>query len=453
MASVLAKTMLESAIAVGDWVLSCQQIRKPSRYDEIFGKLYSSFSESRADEDIYLLFLAVLDDVFDILAEGQINGSIKAGTAAPDGNTEHKIEVEKSFPELLREAEDFFMFLLVFSNTLDMTAEASGRPGGAHTYNVIVTLGTLPKTSDNSKEKRPLFEDFRLKIMMCGCDVFPPQSPFRHKACLQVVQFAAEHNLFDKIIPCIGDMEQWVQKDVHMTSADRRYLYGVIASQLRQRSNKMDKQQYPFVLHIVEEFDKEPSDNHAGQNRAIEAAVDLVSLAIGLMNIVTFDDLVNSKTVQRLSSTPHAPLLQLANIFYDGDHNDFLMFKKEHPGIFEKYNLDAEACFDKIQLLTLASLASSSVTSSPGSAVKSPRLSLKELAERLQLSLSDAESLAVRAISLGIIDAQIDQMTSEIAIRSSLQRSFGRMQWIQLAQRLMTLNQNITQILSHLEKH
>lgn len=61
------------------------------------------------------------------------------------------------------------MFLLVFANTLDVIAESAGRPGGAHTYEVISTLASVPQPSSEvkaSEQPRPLFEEFRLK--MCG---------------------------------------------------------------------------------------------------------------------------------------------------------------------------------------------------------------------------------------------------------------------------------------------
>lgn len=92
--------------------------------------------------------------------------------------------------------------------------------------------------------------------------------------------------------------------------------------------------------------------------------------------------------------------------------------KLKYPNDYRVFaGLDDGACFDKIKLLGLASLASSLASSASGSTPRTPRLSLKDVAKYLDLSLSEAESLVVRAISLGILNGQIDQMTSEVAIR------------------------------------
>lgn len=76
--------------------------------------------------------------------------------------------------------------------------------------------------------------------------------------------------------------------------------------------------------------------------------------------------------------------------------------------------LDANACLEKIRLLVIASMASS-LTPAP-SALKSQKLSLASVSERLEMTPPEAESLAVRAISLGVLDGQIDQLNGEIVV-------------------------------------
>ena len=444
MTSVLAKSILESAIAVGDWVLSCLQIRNPSRYDEIFDKLYSYFRESRAESDIYFLFLTVLDDVFDILKEGQIKGSIKAGTVALDGNPEHKIEVEKLYHELLREAEDFFVFLFIFANTLDTTPQKTENAYGYSTYNIIKTLADVPENEENSNT---LFCDFRLRMMMSGFNVIPKESPYRHQACLILVRFAASHGLFERLLPYLDDIKEWFSKDPFISSATKRQIYAMIISQLEKQEEK--KLAYSFIDLVVSEFDKECPTSEL--NEATEASVRLLLTAIKIEDVFSFRPLVESRTVQKLQCGNHAPLLQLALIYSNGDHRDFLEFHKQHPDIFATYGLEYDSCLKKIQLLVLASLAFSCTVSCYGTHSKTPRLSIDDVVKRLEISHSEAEILAIRAISLGLISGRIDQIHSEIAIRSAFQRVFGPTEWIQLAQRLVHLNDTITEVLSVLE--
>lgn len=117
----------------------------------------------------------------------------------------------------------------------------------------------------------------------------------------------------------------------------------------------------------------------------------------------------------------------MGRIFYEGDHNDLAAFVEKHPDFFPRYSeflteagaycctdLEAEACLDKIRLLVIASMASS-LAPAP-SALRSRKLSLALVSERLQMSVAEAESLAVRAISLGILDGQIDQLNQDIHV-------------------------------------
>lgn len=109
--------------------------------------------------------------------------------------------------------------------------------------------------------------------------------------------------------------------------------------------------------------------------------------------------------------------------------------------------LDPVKCLEKIQLLVLASMP----TTSDGK-TQQQQLSLSDISARLQLPPQEAESLAVRAIGLGLIDGRIDQETGVVAVRSSLPRSFQREQWQSLKTRLAALKGNITEILAELER-
>lgn len=82
--------------------------------------------------------------------------------------------------------------------------------------------------------------------------------------------------------------------------------------------------------------------------------------------------------------------------------------------LFLLSDLDPSACLDKIRLIVVASMAPS-LAPAP-SAPKSQTLPLSSVCEYLQLTKTEAESLAVRAISLGILDGQIDQLNGDIVI-------------------------------------
>lgn len=88
--------------------------------------------------------------------------------AAPDGNSENKIEVDKTYAEILREAEDFLVFLLVFAKSLD-NEKTEPSVEEDHVCNVINTLSNLrPKEGDLADG----FVHLRLKVLVQLFDGF-----------------------------------------------------------------------------------------------------------------------------------------------------------------------------------------------------------------------------------------------------------------------------------------
>ncbi len=66
--------------------------------------------------------------------------------------------------------------------------------------------------------------------------------------------------------------------------------------------------------------------------------------------------------------------------------------------------------------------------------------------------MSEVESWVVRAISLGLIDARMDQLAAELTVLRSVQREFNASQWTTLQAKLHAWRDMAKDMTSTLER-
>merc|ERR1712194_490346 len=119
---------------------------------------------------------------------------------------------------------------------------------------------------------------------------------------------------------------------------------------------------------------------------------------------IQFDDILGFDTVKALGKTKDKDLVELCNIFFKGSVNDLRDFQKKSGAVFKEHSLEVDDAMSKIKLL-------------------------KEVAEKLEESEEGVEPWVVRAISEGIIDGRIDQLSRKVIIKSAFQRKFEKEEW------------------------
>merc|ERR1712070_62003 len=74
-------------------------------------------------------------------------------------------------------------------------------------------------------------------------------------------------------------------------------------------------------------------------------------------------------------------------------------------------------------------------------------ISLKEVAEALEESDDDVERWVVRALSEGVIDGRIDQLSHKVLVKSAFQREFGKAEWAFLDSKLTQWTENLENVI------
>ena len=217
---------------------------------------------------------------------------------------------------------------------------------------------------------------------------------------------------------------------------DRRNLYQTVASVLPDT----DKRHQRFLLLLVETYKDNKVDEQglqAAKNAAVGAIRDPVSLFLHQRN------LLNQPAVQALSKD-HKVLLGLLQVFQEGKISDYQTFLQSNGGqdkVLTPYGLDPAQCERYMKILSLCSLAA-----------EHEEIPYKVIADTLQLPESEVESWVIAAVSSGLLEAKMDQLTQKVMVERCVVRRFDMEQWKILQSRLQAWKENVGNILSSLKQ-
>merc|ERR1712050_419457 len=106
--------------------------------------------------------------------------------------------------------------------------------------------------------------------------------------------------------------------------------------------------------------------------------------------------------------------------------------------------MGVQDAMSKIRLLTLATLAHNR-----------SEMTLAEIATKLEEKEENVEPWVVRAISEGVIDGRIDQLSHKVLVKSAFQRKFGNEEWKFLDTKLSQWIENLENVIKFIgdQKH
>jgi len=137
-----------------------------------------------------------------------------------------------------------------------------------------------------------------------------------------------------------------------------------------------------------------------------------------------------------LAKTKKSDLVKLCEVFLSGSVNDLRDFHNKKKSVFEEHHIVYDDAMAKMRLLTLATLAHGR-----------PEMSLKEIAGALEEKEDNVEHWVVKAISEGVVDGRIDQLSSKLLVKSSYQRKFGKDEWSFLDSKLTQWIDNLENVI------
>jgi len=285
----------------------------------------------------------------------------------------------------------------------------------------------------NSTQQQP---ELRLRLLMNLYNTFPATIEFRYLVFKYIIDYAAEANLFDQVMPYLEYLDAWMadwENYEYLKLEDKRTMFRDIARYVRALGKRVDAFQFLKRYHQLFQGEKDAviKDKHV-----MESTVELLKDAVQIPSVIQYDDILNYDTVKALAKTKQGDLVKLCNVFFSGTVNDLRDFHKKNEPLFKEHGLEIQDAMSKIKLLTLATLAQSR-----------SEMSLAEVAQGLEESEENVERWVVRAISEGVIDGRIDQLNHKVLVKSAFQRKFEKDEWAFLDTKLNSWIDNLESVI------
>jgi len=197
-----------------------------------------------------------------------------------------------------------------------------------------------------------------------------------------------------------------------ISTEERRELYKTVAMALDKIDDSVGA--YKIMLLFMNQLEK-ASD--AEISEAAPQARRCIILAIKSKNAINFDELLALKAVKLLESKD-AEVFKFLTLFTTTDAQDFKGQVSKFQSIMTKENLSMDDVITKKSYLQICSLST-----------QTTNYTYSDLSKLLNIAEDDIEEWAIEAIQNKIIDAKIDQLNSEIIIKSHKMREIKKKEW------------------------
>lgn len=125
-------------------------------------------------------------------------------------------------------------------------------------------------------------------------------------------------------------------------------------------------------------------------------------------------------------------LYQLFQIMLTYHYSDFKKFLSNHPNTMTDFKLDRVTLENKIKLLTLVDLGA-----------KSTIVSFEQITRALDLTATQVDGLVIEAVTHGLCQARIDEMSQTVQFLHVPARIFNNEQWKYLHTRLQHFKESL----------
>ncbi|UYV76252.1 EIF3M [Cordylochernes scorpioides] len=154
-------------------------------------------------------------------------------------------------------------------------------------------------------------------------------------------------------------------------------------------------------------------------------------------NTFLMDHLLNLKPVRFLEGELIHDLL---TIFVTGRLEAYHNFYSSNADFVASLGLSHDQCLHKMRLLTFMQMAETC-----------REIPFSDLQTELRLPAKDIEGFVIDALRTKMVQAKIDQMQGKVLIGSTMHRTFGRAQWLQLREFLALWYKNMSTVESSMQ--
>jgi translation initiation factor 3 subunit M len=257
----------------------------------------------------------------------------------------------------------------------------------------------------------------------------------KYDVLIAIFRYAMATGQVNAVVRFHERVEEWVVA-WGTAQLEQRALYQVVSEVLSK-----DGQQSLTLRFLIRFFgtfggEEYPPDVQALATTAVVSAVKSPVPSFGDRNAL-LESFSKRQPAGALGS-----LVDLLRIICTGTVDSYKTYEAANKGIFATHGIDASEVEHNIRLLTLCSLGA-----------RQPTLTYADVASALQVDVGDVEMWVVEAISLGLLDASMDQFGAVVTVNRYAHRSFGPEQWSTLQQRLRALRATVAGVLESSKKY
>lgn len=162
---------------------------------------------------------------------------------------------------------------------------------------------------------------------------------------------------------------------------------------------------------------------------AREDAMKCIVTALADPNTFLLDPLLSLKPVRFLEGELIHDLL---SVFVSENLAAYIQFYQNHKEFVNSQGLNHEQNMKKMRLLSFMQLAESN-----------PELTFEQLQKELQIGEDDVEPFIIEVLKTKLVRARMDQKARKVHISSTMHRTFGKPQWMQLQDLLRAWKTNL----------
>jgi len=249
-----------------------------------------------------------------------------------------------------------------------------------------------------------------------------PVSPLRYHVYYHLVQVAKQCDQIRELFTGVDQLKsQFVQ--CPPSNEQMQKLYRLLHDVLKDTNSELASK---VMIELLGTYTAENA------SVAREDAMKCIVTALADPNTFLLDPLLSLKPVRFLEGELIHDLL---SVFVSENLATYVQFYQNHREFVNSQGLNHEQNLKKMRLLSFMQLAESN-----------PEVSFDELQKELQITEPEVEPFIIEVLKTKLVRARMDQKARKVHISSTMHRTFGRPQWLQLHELLCAWKQNLATV-------
>jgi len=257
-------------------------------------------------------------------------------------------------------------------------------------------------------------------------------SPARFDCFYNLLSLAGRAGYVQALIGQFSKIETWIQ-DWQISEEQIRSLYRKVHEVLLVAGK--GKEGCKYLFRLLQTY-----ENTSGVTLAAakEDAIKLIVQSLGEPTTYEVDNVIALKAVAQLENEV---AFDLVKTYAAGNLVNFQDWLAKHPGTLKNLGLDEEGLTHKVRLLNLAYICAGHRT-----------VDFATIAKSLSIPVDSIEEWIIDLIRVGLVEAKVDQVNSQVVVSRSIHGTFEEDQWAVLKSKLTGWQRNIKVVQRTLSK-